>query len=148
MSEPNGNAAPGWYPDGQGNQRYWDGHQWTDHMAPAASGFSNDERTWAILAHVSGMFISFLGPLIIYLLAKEDQPFMKHHAAEAMNFHITVLIAYVVSAVLVLVLIGILMLIAVAIGAIVFTIMAAIAASRGEWYRYPMNIRMIPGARG
>ena len=33
MSEQGGGAAPGWYPQGDGRQRYWDGQQWTEHFS-------------------------------------------------------------------------------------------------------------------
>jgi hypothetical protein len=36
MSDPNQPSAPaGWYPDGQGGQRWWDGTRWTEHTQPA-----------------------------------------------------------------------------------------------------------------
>jgi hypothetical protein len=57
-------------------------------------------------------------------------------------------IAYVVSFVLMLVLIGFLLFFAIWVVSIVFMIQATIAANRGEWYRYPINIRMVPGAVG
>lgn len=33
-------VAPGWYPDNQGGQRWWDGTKWTEHHAPAAPGYA------------------------------------------------------------------------------------------------------------
>lgn len=105
------------------------------------------EKSTALLAHLLGLFTGFLGPLIIYLTVKDDQPFAKHHAAEALNFQLTVLIASLVSIILVFVLIGIVMIFVVAIYAFVFAIVATVAANRGEWYRYPVNIRMVSGGR-
>jgi uncharacterized Tic20 family protein len=102
----------------------------------------------ALLAHLLGLLVSFLGPLIIYLVKGHESAFVKHHAAEALNFAITVFIAVVVSALLMLVLIGFLLLPIVGIGALILQIMAAVAASRGEWYRYPVNIRLVPGGLG
>ncbi len=147
---PQGNQTPpGWYPDASGAQRYWDGTQWTDQVSstPATTGVS-DEKTLAMLAQLLGIFTGFLGPLVIYLVAKDDQPFVKHHAAEALNFQLTVLIGYIVSGVLMIVLIGFLTFAVIWVGALVLSIMATMAANRGEWYRYPVNIRMVPGARG
>lgn len=149
MSNPN---PPGWYPDATGAQRYWDGTQWTDQVSsasvtPATTGAS-DEKTLAMLAQLLGIFTGFLGPLVIYLVAKDDQPFVKHHAAESLNFQLTVLIGYIVSFVLMIVLIGFLTFAVIWIGALVLSIMATVAANRGEWYRYPVNIRMVPGAQG
>jgi len=101
----------------------------------------------ATLVHVLAIFTGFIGPLIIYLV-KEDDPFVRHHSAEALNFSISVTIAYIVSGILIIVLIGLILLPLVWIGALVFQIQAAMAANRGEWYRYPFNIRMVPGAVG
>lgn len=147
-SPPPQGPAPGWYPDPQGQLRWWDGQQWGV-VAPARPvGGGGDERNLATLAQVLAIFTGFLGPLVIYLMARDDQPFVKHHAAEALNFQITVLIAVVVSFVLIFVLVGIVLLPLVGLGALVFEIIASVAASRGEWYRFPINIRMVSGARG
>jgi uncharacterized protein len=167
MSDPSATPPPpasipsGWYPDGQGGTRWWDGAQWgppasapgsvpatIPDATPAATTGVQDEKTLAILAQVLGIFTGFLGPLVIYLVARPDQPFAKHHAAEALNFQITVTIALFVSAILMLVLIGLILLPVVVIGAFVLEIIAAVAASRGEWYRYPVNLRLVPGALG
>lgn len=102
-----------------------------------------DQKTLSILAHVLGVFTGFIGALIIYLVAREDQTFAKAHAKEALNFQITVALAATISAILIIVVIGIFGLIAVGIGNIVFSIMAAMAASRDEEYRYPMTIRFV-----
>ncbi|MCZ7628580.1 MAG: DUF4870 domain-containing protein [Microthrixaceae bacterium] len=145
---------PGWYPDEAGVTRYWDGTQWTASTQPAqvpvqATGSGGtDEKTMAMLAQLLGIFTGFLGPLVIYLVAKDDQPFVKHHAAESLNFQLTVLIGYIVSGILMFVCIGYFTFFALWIGAVVLGIMATMAANRGEWYRYPINIRMVPGAQG
>lgn len=162
MTEPQ-QQPPGWYPDATGQQRWWDGAQWTDQTQAAAqvpvampyagqqvvaTSSVQDEKTMAMLAQLLGVLTGFVGPLVMYLIAKDDQPFWKHHAAEALNFQITVAIAYLVSAVLMLVVIGFLTFFVVWIGALVLGIMATLAANRGEWYRYPVSIRMVPGAQG
>ena len=145
---------PGWYPDETGTNRYWDGTQWTDSTqpaqvpVPAATSGGTDEKTLAMLAQLLGIFTGFLGPLVMYLIAKDDQPFLKHHAAESLNFQLTILIGYVISGVLMLVLIGFLTWFVVWVAALVFGIMATLAANRGEWYRYPITIRMVSGAQG
>lgn len=113
--------------------------------APAAKPMSPaDERTWAMLAHASGFVASivglpFLGPLIIYLIFKDRGPFVRHHAAQALNFQLIVMIAFLVSIPLWFILIGIPLSIAIVIGAIVFMIIAIIEAGKGTWYRYPLT---------
>ena len=115
---------------------------------PATTGSATDEQGLATLAQVLAIFTGFLGPLVIWFMARPDQPFVKHHAAEALNFQITVTIAAFVSALLMLVLVGFLLLPVVLIGAFVLEVLAAIAANRGEWYRFPINLRLVPGAQG
>ena len=99
-----------------------------------------------MLAQVLGILTGFLGPLIVYLVNGDKDRFVRHHSAEALNFQLTVLIGYLVSFVLMFVLVGFLTFPATGVMAIVFGILAAVAANRGEWYRYPINIRMVSGA--
>jgi len=141
---------PGWYPDAQGVTRWWDGTQWgvaaSQVSVPVPAGGGTDPKGLAVLAQVLGILTGFLGPLIVYLVNGDKDPFVRHHAAEALNFHLTVLIAEIVSVVLMIVLIGFLTFFIVWVAAIVLGIQAAIAANRGEWYRYPISIRMVSGA--
>jgi len=107
-----------------------------------------DERTWGMLAHVSAILgalvaLSFIGPLIVLLVQGQKSQFVRRQAVEALNFQITTYIAAIVSFVLIFVLIGFILLPIVGILWLVLTIMAAVAANRGEDYRYPFNIRLI-----
>ncbi len=65
------------------------------------------------------------------------------HAAEALNFSVTLVIAYIVCVVLIFVLIGLVLLPIVWIGSLILHVMAAVAASRGEWYRYPISLHIV-----
>lgn len=104
----------------------------------------SDARGWSIAAHlVPFLGVSFLGPLIIWLIKKDEDPFVEANAREATNFQISVLIYAIVSGFLVLVLIGIPLLIAVVILAFVAPIVAAVKAANGEDFRYPLTIRLI-----
>ncbi len=138
-------APPGWYPTSPGMQGYWDGTRWTGDVAPlmAAPTKSSDDTTMAMLAHLLGIFTWFIGPLVLYLVKKDESPFVRHHAAEALNFQITVAFAMIASVFLILVVVGILMLIFIPIGALVLEIVAAVRAYNGDWYRYPVNIRLV-----
>jgi len=108
-----------------------------------------EEKTWGMLAHLSslsGLVIPFgtvLGPLIVWLVKKDTMSFVADQGKEALNFNITVLIAAIVSGILTIVLIGFLLLAVVGIGWLVLTIMASIAANKGEAYRYPFTLRLI-----
>ncbi|MFJ2031033.1 DUF4870 domain-containing protein [Streptosporangium sp. NPDC087985] len=102
-----------------------------------------DDTTMAMLAHLLGLLTWFVGPLVLYLVKKDESPYVRTQAAEALNFQLTLLIAYTVSWVLAFVLIGFVLMFVVWIGSIIWMILAAVAANRGENYRYPMNIRFV-----
>ncbi|MFF5211892.1 DUF4870 domain-containing protein [Streptosporangium sp. NPDC000396] len=103
----------------------------------------SDDTTLAMLAHLLGLLTSFVGPLVIYLAKKDESPYVRSQAAEALNFQLTLLIAYFVCWILAFVLIGFLLMFLVWIASIVFMVIGAIASNRGENYRYPMNIRFV-----
>lgn len=111
--------------------------------APGPDGLTSDEKTWAMLAHVGGILIGFLAGLIVMLTKGKESDFVRDQAVEALNFQITVAIAWFVSFILVFVLIGLLLIFVVGIGSLVLMIMAGIAANNGQRYRYPINIRMV-----
>ena len=105
---------------------------------------SKDARMWGMLCHLLGLFTCFIGPLIIWLIKKDEDPFIDDQGKEALNFQITVAIAGIVSAVLVPVFcIGVILGVAVSIADLVFSIIASIKANGGEKYRYPVSIRFI-----
>lgn len=154
-------APPGWYPDPQtGQQRYWDGTSWAAGHAPvtvAPRGPMTDSeaRQWAMGAHLSAlasMFIGIplIGPLLIYLIKKDDHPFVADQAREAVNFNLSFLLYEVVTGfvvvLLTIVIIGIFLIpipIAIAVAWAVLAVVAGIKANQGEAYRYPMTIRFI-----
>jgi uncharacterized Tic20 family protein len=102
-----------------------------------------DEKLWATLIHIGGILFGFLPALIGYIVLKDRGPFIRAHAATALNFQITLAIAYVVGSILTVILVGVFILAAAWILSIVFSIMAAIAANKGEWYTYPLTIKFI-----
>ena len=109
-----------------------------------------DDRQWALLAHLSGLIasmlggLSFLGPLIIWLVKKDQSAFVADQAKEALNFQIAVTIALLVSiAIGAATCVGFLLVPIVGIGSLVFAIIAAMEANKGVAYRYPYTIRLI-----
>jgi uncharacterized Tic20 family protein len=133
---PYGQQPPAGAPDGRTGPQPYAGYG----PRPMTQG---DEKTWAILAHLGGVFLSFLVPLVIWLVFRERSRFVDQHGKEAVNFQITLAIGYVVSVILMAVIVGFFTFFAVWVCSIVFSILAAVVASRYEPYRYPVNIRVI-----
>ncbi len=109
-----------------------------------------EEQNWAMYCHLSALvgFIiplgNVLGPLVIWLMKKDTMPQVEIHGKEAMNFQITVILAFIACLVLSVVLIGLFLMPVVAIAALVLTIMASIKISNGDLsYRYPFALRLI-----
>lgn len=111
----------------------------------AAAGASNTVPIFMHLSVLSGLVIPFGGlvvPLVLWLVNRKD-PRLDAQGKEVMNWVIFISIYSAVSAVLILVLVGILLLLVGAVGVIVFAIMGALKASKGEFFRYPMPFRLI-----
>ncbi|MDM8008621.1 MAG: DUF4870 domain-containing protein [Phycisphaerae bacterium] len=109
-------------------------------VAPGAS--SKDERTWAMLCHLAGL-LGFLGPLIIWLIKKDEYRLVDDQGKESLNFQITILIAIMISFALCFVLIGFLLLPLVCLADLILIIIATMKANSGEVYRYPFALRLI-----
>lgn len=103
----------------------------------------SDEKTWGIISHISVPFVGFIGPLIVYLVYKDRSRFLKDTSTEALNFSILYSLVLVASVILSVVGIGVILYFIAAIGALVLCIMATMAASRHEFYTYPVNWRLI-----
>ncbi|GAA0720540.1 DUF4870 domain-containing protein [Dokdonella soli] len=116
---------------------------------------SSDERLWAMLGHLSAFsaFITgigcVLGPLIVWLVKRDTLPFAADQAKEALNFNISVAIAFVALWVITFgtFFIGVILTVplglALFVGWVVFTIIAAIKANEGVAYRYPFTLRLV-----
>ena len=89
------------------------------------------------------LLLGFLAPLLIWLIFKGRGPFLEHHAKESLNFQITVMIAMFVAVILTVLLIGIVFVLALVPWMIIMPIIAAVKANSGEWYRYPLTLRLI-----
>jgi uncharacterized protein len=106
-------------------------------MSPA------DEKTWSIVVHLGGIVFAWLAPLIGYIVLKDRGPFVRAHTVTALNFQLTLLIAYVIGVIASLFFVGLFLLLAAAVVGVVFSVMAAVAASNGQYYRYPLAIDFV-----
>jgi uncharacterized protein len=112
---------------------------------------TSEDKTWAMLCHLSGFlgyfgvipFASILGPLIVWLLKRDKSSFVDEHGKEALNFQITMSIAYAIVFLLCFVFIGFLLLPLWGLWLIVLVVIAAIKASNGEYFRYPLTLRLV-----
>jgi uncharacterized Tic20 family protein len=114
-----------------------------------SAAIGKEERNWAMLAHLSGLLAfatligGVLGPLVMWMIRKDDMNFAADQDKEALNFQITVFIAGLIAGVMCLILIGFVLLGILVIADLVLMIVAAVKASEGVNYRYPFNLRLI-----
>jgi uncharacterized Tic20 family protein len=107
------------------------------------------ERNWAMFAHLSsfaGHLIPFghiAGPLIIWSLKKDEMPLVNDQGKEALNFQITMTIAFIVAGLSIFILVGFVLLPAVWLFDVIMTIVAAVKANDGEAFRYPLTLRLV-----
>jgi uncharacterized protein len=119
---------------------------------PTASSASptRDERTWAMIAHLSAFAVfvfplggNIIAPLILWLARRDTSAFVDAEAKEALNFNISVSLGWIVSALLTFVLVGIPLAVLLFLGWLVMIVIAAIRASEGMGYRYPISLRLV-----
>jgi uncharacterized Tic20 family protein len=110
----------------------------------------SESRLWAMLAHLTALsgfigipFGHILGPLIVWLVKKDQFPLVDDQGKESLNFQISMTIYGIVAGILTLVFIGFILLGALIIADIVLVILASIEANKGTAYRYPLTIRLI-----
>jgi uncharacterized Tic20 family protein len=112
-----------------------------------APTLTSQDRLWSVFCHLSYFFgfalISFIFPLTVYLVTRGDSPYITHHAREALNFHLSLLVYALVCVPLCLIFIGIPLLIALGIVGLVCSIVAAVKASNGVYYQYPVTLRFV-----
>jgi hypothetical protein len=104
---------------------------------------SNDEKNIATVTHLGGTVFSFIPALVVWIIKKEESAYISDQAVEALNFQITLVLAYIAAGVLSWILIGLIFFPILWILNIVFCIIAAISTSKGETYRYPFALRLI-----
>lgn len=105
-----------------------------------------DEKTMSMLAHILGGVTFILGPLIIWLIKKDESPFVDDQGKEATNFQITILIGLVASFILGVVTVGCATVILsplIWVVSLIFAILGGLEANKGVAYRYPFALRLI-----
>jgi len=117
------------------------------------SGTKNPEkesRNWAMFCHLAALSVyigiplgNILGPLIIWIIKKDEFPLVMVHGKMAINFQISMTIYAIVSLLLVMVLIGFPLLFAVGITDLVFIIISAVKTNKGESFKYPLTIQFL-----
>jgi uncharacterized Tic20 family protein len=165
-----GHPGPGWYHDGTA-MRWWDGSNWGPYApapaaapapapAPAPTNPDEQDRATAIIAHLGALFGGwFIVALVIYLVSRSRrESFAFHHAAEALNFQLTLTAAVIVPWILAIAtlagdpdggtfpwffLVGWLLMMVIGLAGLVLSIVAAVRASRLERWRYPVSIRFV-----
>jgi uncharacterized Tic20 family protein len=118
--------------------------------APTSGAPTQDERTWGMIAHLSGFAVflfplggNILAPLIIWLTRRDTSAHVEMEAREALNFNISVTLGWIVCGSLVFALIGIPLGAALFLYWLVMTIVAGVKASEGIGYRYPFSLRLV-----
>jgi uncharacterized Tic20 family protein len=118
--------------------------------APVTTALApSDVKNWAVgchLAALGGLLVPFgniIGPLIVWLIKKDDSPVIDREGKESLNFQISMTLYLLISGLLIFVLIGIPLVFAIAVTNVVLTIIAATRAGTANPYRYPLTIRFL-----
>jgi uncharacterized protein len=116
-------------------------------LSPQFPALTSNERLWSVLCHLSYFFglalLSFIFPLTVYLVMRTDSPYTTHHAREALNFHLSLLLYIICCIPLCFIFVGFLLIGALVLTGIVCAIVAAVKASGGTYYQYPITIRFV-----
>jgi len=112
---------------------------------PPAGVAPQEDRIVALIVHLTGIVASFIVPLILWLVNKDNpaKAWLNDQSKEALNFQITVFIAYLVCSLLSGIGIGLALIPLVWIANLVLCILAGIKANEGVSYRYPFALRLI-----
>ena len=105
---------------------------------------TGNDKIWSMLSHLSALFgLGIILPLVVYLAMRQESEYAASNAKEALNFHISVYLYILCCIPLAFILIGIPLMIIIGFGSLVLAIIAAVKASQGECYRYPLTLRLV-----
>jgi uncharacterized protein len=104
----------------------------------------NDDNLMCMLPHILGLFTSWIGPLVMFIVLKKDASAKAlSNAKHALNFQLSMMIYYFISGILIIVIIGFLLLWALGVFALIVGIIAIIRSYNGEVYKYPLEIEFL-----
>jgi uncharacterized Tic20 family protein len=102
------------------------------------------DKIWSVLSHLSALMgVGFILPLVVYLVMRNESEYVAANAREALNFHISLLIYGICCIPLIFILIGFPLLIIMGLASLILAILAAIRASEGGCYHYPLTLRLV-----
>ncbi len=120
---------------------------------------TDDERSYSLLMHLTLLahlivpYFAIAAPIAMWLARKQKSPFIDDHGRESVNFQITLLLyTFILPAIAAVIglltcSIGLILLVPAILGpyilGLVGMVMGAMAANRGEFFRYPMTIRLL-----
>ena len=117
---------------------------------PTGENPQTKNRNWDVLCHLAALagFIGIplgnvIGPLVVWLIKKDEIPSVNQHGREALNFQISMTIYTIIAAFSFFIAIGIILFPAILLTNLILLIIAAVKANKGEFYRYPLTIRFI-----
>ena len=109
-----------------------------------------DERMWGMLSHLCALvgfvgipFGNILGPLVIWLLKKDEIPLVAKEGRESLNFQITITIFGVIAFVLCFAFVGFLLVVPLVLADVILVVMAAVKINNGEQFKYPFSFNLI-----
>ena len=122
----------------------------TETVDSSGSGLSKDSLNMGMLCHLLALtaFLTagaggIVGPLVIWLIKKDSDPYVDQQGKESLNFQISIVIYLIVAGLLIFVAIGIFLLPIIGLAWLILTIIGTIKASKGEMWQYPLTIRLI-----
>ncbi len=148
--QPQQPQQPNQPPQGQPSGQPYQQPQQAQYAGPQPMS-QQEEKTWATLAHVipaiamvvSAGTIGFIASVILYVVVKDRGPFVRSHAANALNVQLTALIGLIISGLLMIVLVGFITYPLIVVGAVVIHVIGAMRANNGEWFKPPFTIDFV-----
>lgn len=105
---------------------------------------SGNHKIWSILCHLSGLIgVGFVLPLVVYCAMRRESEYVASNARSALNFHLSLLVYGICCIPLVFVVIGIPLLVIIGLISLILSIIAAVKASDGVSYHYPLSIPFV-----